>query len=124
MRIVVAAALLGGVLVAQQGPSQPASEERLADLVQAYLWPSSDAEFGAAEAALNADASLTVHDARAIPRPRGGDAARPPHVSARAGARRRPVPGDRAVDERTSRTGRPGAGAAAEHATIRGPSGR
>ena len=54
-------ALLGGVVAAQQqrpAPPQPPAEDRLGDLVQSYLWPASDAEFGSAEAALNADASL------------------------------------------------------------------
>jgi dienelactone hydrolase len=55
---IIASVLLGGLLAAQQRPPQPAAEDRLGDLVQSYLWPASDAAFGAAEAALNADASL------------------------------------------------------------------
>jgi dienelactone hydrolase len=55
---IIAAALLGGFLAAQQPPPQPTAEDRLGDLVQRYLWPASDAEFRAAEAALSADAAL------------------------------------------------------------------
>ena len=55
---IIAVVLLGGFQVAQQRPPQPAAEDPLVDVVQKYLWPASDAEFGAAEAALNADASL------------------------------------------------------------------
>jgi dienelactone hydrolase len=57
---IIAAALLGGLLAAQQRPPQPAAEDRLGDLVQTYLWPASDAEFRAADAALKADASLAA----------------------------------------------------------------
>src|SRR5436190_4375270 len=57
---IIAAVLLGGFLALPQQPPQPAAEDRLGDLVQRYLWPSSDAEFRAAEAALSADPSLTA----------------------------------------------------------------
>jgi len=57
---IIGAVLLGGFLAALQRPPQPPAEDRLGDLVQRYLWPASDAEFGAAEAALKADASLAV----------------------------------------------------------------
>jgi len=57
---IIGAVLLGGFLAALQRPPQPPAEDRLGDLVQRYLWPASDAEFGAAEAALKADASLAA----------------------------------------------------------------
>jgi hypothetical protein len=56
---IVVSVLLGGWLAAQQRPAPPTpAEDRLGDLVQAYLWPASDANFGAAETALRADSSL------------------------------------------------------------------
>src|SRR5215211_6100142 len=55
---IVVSVLLVGLLADQQRPAQPAAADRLGDLVQAYLWPTSDAEFGAAEATLNGDASF------------------------------------------------------------------
>src|SRR5258706_697234 len=57
---IMAALLLGGFVALPQPPAQPAAEDRLGDLVQRYLWPASDGEFRAAEAALAADASLTA----------------------------------------------------------------
>src|SRR5712691_786619 len=57
---IIVAVLVGGFLAQPPRLLQPASEDRLGDLVQTYLWPASDAEFGAAEAALKADASLTT----------------------------------------------------------------
>jgi dienelactone hydrolase len=57
---IIAAVLLGGFLARSQQPPQSTAEDRLGDLVQRYLWPSSDAEFRAAEAALSADASVTA----------------------------------------------------------------
>ena len=66
---IVFSVLLGGLLADQQRPApQPVAEDRLGDLVQAYLWPTSDAEFAAAEATLNADASF-----KTLPRERFHD---------------------------------------------------
>jgi enterochelin esterase-like enzyme len=72
MRIAVVLATLATFLTAPQTqtetqpavpgtPGAPVSQDvddRLGNLVQSYLWPASDADFRAAEAALNADASL------------------------------------------------------------------
>jgi hypothetical protein len=54
------AALLGGLLAVPQppGPATGPPDDRLGDLVQGYLWPASDAERQAAEAALNVFASF------------------------------------------------------------------
>jgi len=59
---IVVAVLLGGSVAALQrpAPSLPPAEDRLGDLVQSYLWPASDADFRAADAALHADASLNT----------------------------------------------------------------
>ncbi len=69
MRLGVLTALLGITLAAplparhsSQPASQPApqakADDRLGDLVQRYLWPSTEADFRAADEALTADASL------------------------------------------------------------------
>ena len=56
---IVVSVLLGGLLAAQQRPVPPPPvEDRLGDLVRAYLWPASDADFRTAEGALSADPSL------------------------------------------------------------------
>jgi dienelactone hydrolase len=57
---IVVAVLLGGSLAALQrpAPSPPPAEDRLGDLVQSYLWPASEVDFRAADAAVHADASL------------------------------------------------------------------
>jgi len=62
MRQAIIAALLlgGGLLAAQQRPAPAPADDRLGDLVQAYLWPASDSEFRTAEAAIKADVSLTA----------------------------------------------------------------
>ncbi|MFN2446922.1 MAG: alpha/beta hydrolase-fold protein [Vicinamibacterales bacterium] len=63
MRLALLAALVGIGLAAPQPAPQPAAstpaEDALADLVQGYLWPASDANVRVAEDALKADASLT-----------------------------------------------------------------
>ncbi len=59
--IVVLAAVVGGHQAASPPrvqPPAPAAEDPLGQLTERYLWPASDAEFRAADAALNADASL------------------------------------------------------------------
>jgi hypothetical protein len=58
MRLAVLTALLGVALSAQQPARQPPAEDPINDLVQRYLWSASDGEFRAAEAAVDADASL------------------------------------------------------------------
>src|SRR6266542_2822172 len=57
--VVVLAALVGGHQAPPRVPpaAQPA-EDPLSELTQRYLWPASDADFRAADAALNADPSL------------------------------------------------------------------
>ena len=121
---IIAAVLLGGLQVAQQRPPQPATEDPLVDLVQKYLWPASDAEFRAAEAALNADASLKsmtrerFHDLEEAMR--RGRRTYPP-APARVDGRYQV---DRAVD-RASRPDRPSRCSCSCRAlTIRGRSGR
>lgn len=66
MRLAVFSAVLGLTLASTQPTGQgprPAPDtkagDKLADLVQRYLWPATEAEFRAAEDALNADASMT-----------------------------------------------------------------
>jgi hypothetical protein len=57
---IVASMLLGGLLAARQppAPTPPPADDRLGDLIQSYLWPGSDADFRAADAALSGDAAL------------------------------------------------------------------
>lgn len=59
---IVVAVLLGGSVAALQrwAPSPAPAADRLGDLVQSYLWPASDADFRAADAALHANASLNA----------------------------------------------------------------
>jgi dienelactone hydrolase len=59
MRIALILATLLAGLVAGTQP-EPATEDPLVSLVQRYLWPASDADRRAADAALTADASLTA----------------------------------------------------------------
>jgi dienelactone hydrolase len=59
MRIALILATLLAGLVAGVQP-EPATEDPLVSLVQRYLWPASDADRRAADAALTADASLTA----------------------------------------------------------------
>jgi len=59
MRIALILATLLAGLVAGAQP-EPATEDPLVSLVQRYLWPASDADRRAADAALTADASLTA----------------------------------------------------------------
>lgn len=59
MRFAILATLLGAGILAAQQPARPVpAEDPLGDLVQRYLWPASDGERAAAEAALTADAAL------------------------------------------------------------------
>jgi len=59
MRIaLILATLLAGLVAGAQ--REPATEDPLVSLVQRYLWPASDADRRAADAALTADASLTA----------------------------------------------------------------
>jgi dienelactone hydrolase len=55
---VVLAALVAWHQAAAQPQRPPAAEDPLSELAQRYLWPASDADFLAAEAAVKADASL------------------------------------------------------------------
>ena len=57
---VLFAILLTGAAAARQPPAPSPVEDPLASLAQRYLWPASDADRRAAEAALTADASLTA----------------------------------------------------------------
>ena len=54
----ILATLLAGLVAGAQ--REPATEDPLVSLVQRYLWPASDADRRAADAALTADASLTA----------------------------------------------------------------
>jgi dienelactone hydrolase len=57
--VVLAAFVSGHQAAAPQVPAPvPSAEDPLTELTQRYLWPASDTDFHAADAALNADASL------------------------------------------------------------------
>src|SRR5262245_3902176 len=58
MRLMFFAVAAASVMAAAQQPPAQAPDDPLATLVQRYLWPASDADFRAADAALRADAAL------------------------------------------------------------------